>query len=63
MRKAASTRVFWEADFAGGVRGLYAAAGQKASAERPAEMLLDGSPIEQMGEPVAGALAGFVSRQ
>jgi hypothetical protein len=61
MRKAASTRVFWEADFAGGVRGLYAAAGQKASIERPAEMLLDGSPIEQWANRLR-ALSPALSR-
>jgi hypothetical protein len=47
MTKAASTRVFREADFAGGLRSLYAAAGQKASAERPAKMRLDGSLMKQ----------------
>ena len=48
MRNAASTRAFCKANLVvarGVVRGRRQ--GQKASAERPAEMLLDGSPIEQ----------------
>ena len=61
MRKAASTRVFWEADFVGGARSLYVAAGQKASAKRPAELLLDGSPIEQWANRLR-ALSSALSR-
>ena len=62
MRKAASTRVFWEADLQV-ARGEYVAAGQKASAERPAELLLDGSPmpIEQWANRLR-ALSSALSR-
>lgn len=51
MRKAAR----------GGLRSLYVAAGQKASAERPAEMLLDGSPIQRWTNRLR-ALSSALSR-
>ena len=40
---------------------LYAAAGQKASAERPAEMLLEGLPTEQWANRLR-ALSSALSR-
>ena len=48
--------------FVGGPRSsTRLAAGQKASAERPAEMLLDGSPIEQWANRLR-ALSSALSR-
>ena len=59
MRKAANTRLLGR--FVGGSSSFYAAATQKASAERPAEMLLDGSPMEQWANRLR-ALSSALSR-
>jgi hypothetical protein len=45
--------------FGDGLRSLYAAAGQKASSGNAVRQ----TAYRAMGEPVAGALVGFVSRQ
>jgi hypothetical protein len=61
MRKAASTRDFLGSRFCRWPEELYAAAGQKASAERPAEMLLEGLPTEQWANRLR-ALSSALSR-
>ena len=60
MRKAASTRDFFGKPICGWPEELYAAAGQKASAERPAEML-EGVPTEQWANRLR-ALSSALSR-